>query len=87
MNALRLNDGFSVQEFEGRTGEPISTVRSLLDRAESDGLIERDLQQIKTSALGARHLDTLLQRFMPEEQNGETKSALTDTVIPIVGLP
>lgn len=87
MNALRLNDGYSVQEFEARTGEPLATVRSLLELAESDGLIERDLQQIKTTALGARHLDTLLQRFMPEEKNGVKKTTLTDTVIPIKGLP
>jgi len=53
MNALRLNDGFSVQEFEGRTGETIASVRKLLGQAESDGLITRDMQQIKTTDLGS----------------------------------
>ncbi len=86
MNALRLNGGFSVQEFEGRTGESIASVRRLVDQAQQDGLIERDLQQIKTTDLGARHLDTLLQRFMPEVLSENTKPGLTDTVIPIIGL-
>ncbi len=86
MNALRLNNGFGVQEFEGRTGETIASVRRLIDQAQQDGLIERDLQQIKTTDLGARHLDTLLQRFMPDNQDSESKTGLTGTVIPIVGL-
>lgn len=86
MNALRLNDGFTVQEFEGRTGEAIASMRQLLDQAQQDGLLERDLQQIKTTDLGARYLDTLLQRFMPDEQDKYKKAGLTDTVIPIVGL-
>ena len=86
MNALRLNTGFSVQEFEGRTGDSIASVRQLLDQAQQEGLIERDLQQIKTTDLGARHLDTLLQRFMPDEQTGTGKPSLTETVIPIVGV-
>lgn len=85
MNALRLNEGFRVQEFEGRTGEPIVTIRRLLEQAQSDDLIERDLEQIKTTELGARHLDTLLHRFMPDTQEDTGKSSLTDTVIPIVG--
>jgi len=85
MNALRLNDGFSVQEFEGRTGETIASVRKLLGQAESDGLITRDMQQIKTTDLGAQYLDTLLQLFMPSEQDSQNKAKLTDTVIPILG--
>ena len=82
MNALRLNDGFSVQEFEGRTGEPIAAVRPMLAKAEQDGLIERSLQQIKTTELGANYLDTVLQLFMESDQSTENKSGLTS--IPII---
>jgi len=67
MNALRLNEGFDIKEFEGRTGEPIVAIRSMLEKAETQGLISRDLQRIKTTELGARYLDTLLQLFMPAE--------------------
>ena len=82
MNALRLNDGFSVQEFEGRTGESIACVRHTLEKAEKDGFIERSLQQIKTTALGANYLDTVLQFFMDNDQGGDSKSVLTS--IPVV---
>ena len=82
MNALRLNDGFSVQEFEGRTGESITCVRHTLEKAEKDGFIERSLQQIKTTALGANYLDTVLQFFMDNDQGGDSKSVLTS--IPVV---
>ncbi len=89
MNALRLSEGFNVQDFEGRTGDTLASVRRLLDQAERDDLITRDLMQIKTTELGARHLDTLLQRFMPEEADGEAsvepaKSTPGATIIPIV---
>ena len=83
MNALRLNAGFSVQEFEGRTGESIASVRRILEKAEKDGLIERTLQQIKTTELGANYLDTVLQLFMDKDQGDENKSGLTS--IPVVG--
>ena len=82
MNALRLNDGFSVQEYEGRTGESIAAVRPVLEKAEQDGLIERSLQQIKTTATGARYLDTVLQLFMQSDQSRGNKSGLTG--IPVI---
>ena len=82
MNALRLNDGFSVQEFEGRTGESIASVRRTLEKAEKEGLIEYQLQQIKTTELGANYLDTVLQLFMDSDQNDDNKSGLTS--IPVI---
>lgn len=83
MNALRLNNGFSIQEFEGRTGESIAAVRGKLDKAEGDGLIERHLQQINATELGMNYLDTLLQLFMTDDESSKRKSGLTN--IPIVG--
>lgn len=79
MNALRLNEGFDIPVFQQRTGEPISVIRESLDKAEAQGLLTRSMTQIKTTALGQRHLDTLLQEFMPDNQTMPTKS-----IIPIV---
>ena len=79
MNALRLNNGFEVQDFENRTGEHISVLKTALSKAESDGLLCRDWQTIKTTELGANYLDTVLQLFMPTDQ-GSTSGG----VIPIV---
>lgn len=86
MNALRLNDGFSVDDFTGRTGEPIHVLKNALDEAEHSGLLKRDIQRIVPSTLGLRYLDTLLQAFMPEP-TGVTADATTGAnsvrVIPI----
>ena len=65
MNALRLNDGFSPHDFESRTGEPLVAIRHALDEACESGLLTRTSEQIQTTALGARYLDSLLQIFMP----------------------
>ena len=77
MNALRLNNGFDVTEFEGRTGEPIVAVRSMLDQAEQQGLIQRSLQRIQTTEHGARYLDNLLQLFMPSAKAGSRTIPIT----------
>ena len=67
MNALRLVDGFAAGLFAARTGLPLSLVHTALERAENDGLIERDWQRIKPSARGRRFLNDLLQRFLAAE--------------------
>ena len=66
LNALRLSEGFALQLFEERTGLPRVAVLSTLDRAERDGLIERDHVQVRPSLRGRRFLNDLLQRFLPE---------------------
>ena len=66
LNALRLNEGFPLQLFEERTGLPRVTILATLDRAEREGLIERDHIRVRTSARGRRFLNDLLQRFLPD---------------------
>jgi putative oxygen-independent coproporphyrinogen III oxidase len=65
MNALRLNDGFALALFEERTGLPLTAVLPELDRAERDGLIERDHRCVVPTELGRRFLNDLLERFLP----------------------
>ena len=77
MNALRLNDGFDISEFEGRTGEPIVAIRTMLEAAESQGLLTRNLRRIQTTDRGASYLDTLLQLFMPDEKTGNKTIPIT----------
>ncbi|MPZ45214.1 MAG: oxygen-independent coproporphyrinogen III oxidase-like protein [Betaproteobacteria bacterium] len=67
MNALRMTDGFALRLYEERTGLPLTSVLSLLDAAERDGLIERDHLAVRPSARGRRFLNDLLQRFLPIE--------------------
>jgi putative oxygen-independent coproporphyrinogen III oxidase len=65
LNALRLVDGFPATLFQERTGLPFSVIQRKLEKAEGDGLLERDLQRIRPSAKGQRFLNDLLERFLP----------------------
>ena len=64
MNALRLRQGFTIQMFQQRTGQTLALIEQALQRAEQRGLIERDLQMIRTTELGYTHLNELLTLFM-----------------------
>jgi oxygen-independent coproporphyrinogen-3 oxidase len=65
LNALRLVDGFPSTLFQERTGLPVTAIQKALEKAERDGLLERDLQRIRPSAKGRRFLNDLLERFLP----------------------
>jgi oxygen-independent coproporphyrinogen-3 oxidase len=66
MNALRLIEGFETPLFSERTGLPLTTVLSALERAERRGLIVRDHARIAPTLRGQRFLNDLLQIFMSE---------------------
>jgi len=66
MNALRLAEGFAVSSFVERTGLQIAAAEKPLARAEQRGLIERDAERIRPTALGRRFLNDLLELFLPE---------------------
>ena len=68
LNALRLVEGFPIEMFSARTGLPLSTLQSSLERAEAKGLIERDWQRIRPSARGRRFLNDLLGLFLRDQQ-------------------
>ncbi len=75
MNALRLNNGFSVALFEERTGMPLTSVLKQLEEAERRGLITRDHQRIAPTALGRRFLNDLLQLFLAETTDAGSQTA------------
>lgn len=82
MNALRLNDGFSIDDFRLRTGESIDGVRSIIDSLTDDGLLTRSLMRVSPTPTGLRYLDSVLENFLtPSARNG-TRA----TVIPIVNI-
>jgi oxygen-independent coproporphyrinogen-3 oxidase len=66
LNALRLVEGFAVQDFVDRAGLPVSSVDSALRDAQAQGLIERDLIRIKPTAKGLDFLSDLQALFLPE---------------------
>ena len=66
LNALRLRDGFALQDFVDRTGLPLSTVERPLREAEAKGLIERDLARVRPSARGFDFLSDLQTLFLAD---------------------
>ncbi len=64
MNALRLNEGFDSRLFTERTGLPLYIVGKSLDKAEADGLLERNDLRIRPTNLGRRYLNNLLEYFV-----------------------
>jgi oxygen-independent coproporphyrinogen-3 oxidase len=66
LNALRLRDGFALQDFAEKTGLPISALQAGLDEAERRGLIERDLLRVRPSVHGFDFLNDLQALFLAD---------------------
>lgn len=64
LNALRLVQGFPLALFTERTGLPLTVVERKLERAEREGLLERDLQRIRPTERGRHFLNALLELFI-----------------------
>ena len=65
LNATRLKEGFELQWFTDRTGLPLSAIAPALDKAQSLGLIERDLQKVRPTVRGFDMLSDLQALFLP----------------------
>jgi len=63
MNALRLNDGFTAQLYEGRTGLPWDPASAPIAEAMRLGLLVVG-ERIQPSEMGRRYLNRLLQLFL-----------------------
>ena len=66
MNALRLDQGFSIAEFTSATGLPWSAIEETVTKLVEDGLLSFDSALIRTTIKGQRYLNELLQRWLPE---------------------
>lgn len=64
MNALRLHEGFTMTQFEARTGLGAGVIAPILDRLAGRGLIEADGAIVRPTALGRAHLNTLIGEFL-----------------------
>ncbi len=67
LNALRLKDGFGLQQFSERTGLAITAIQKGLEEAERKGLIERDFSRVKPSVRGFDFLNDLQALFLPDQ--------------------
>ena len=66
LNALRLRDGFKLQDFSEKTGLPITALQPGLDEAERKGLIERNLVHVKPTERGFDFLNDLQALFLAD---------------------
>jgi putative oxygen-independent coproporphyrinogen III oxidase len=64
LNALRLKDGFELQQFCERTGLPLTAIEKPLQEAERKGLIERSLARVRPTQRGFDFLSDLQGLFL-----------------------
>jgi len=67
LNALRLKEGFELSWFTDRTGLSLSTIACALDKAQSLGLLERDLHKVWSTPRGYDLLSDVQALFLPLE--------------------
>ena len=64
LNALRLRDGFLLQDFTARTGLPLTSIEAGLQQAEQKGLITRDMVRVRPTERGFDFLSDLQGLFL-----------------------
>ena len=64
LNALRLRDGFLLQDFVARTGLPLTSIEAGLQQAEQKGLITRDMVRVRPTERGFDFLSDLQGLFL-----------------------
>ena len=64
LNSLRLKDGFNVELFETRTGQPFQVLSSKLDKAIDLDLIEIQKKWVKPTTKGFNFLNELQEIFL-----------------------
>jgi putative oxygen-independent coproporphyrinogen III oxidase len=77
LNALRLVDGFEIEGFEARTGQPWHTMAAAVDALVRRGLIEVDGMRCRASARGFAFLNDVLLEFLPESAATTELSAMS----------
>jgi oxygen-independent coproporphyrinogen-3 oxidase len=82
LNALRLTDGVPVALFAERTGFPLTILRKELDEAERRGLLARDHERIRPTALGRRFLNDLQALFLPADPRVRKRPAAVQLIGP-----
>ena len=64
LNALRLIDGVSMDDFAERTGLPAARIATALARARAQGWLQEGRQRLRTTPLGQRFLNDVIAGFL-----------------------
>jgi oxygen-independent coproporphyrinogen-3 oxidase len=73
LNALRLRDGFGLQQFVDRTGLPTSTIDRALQAAQQRGLLQLDRQQVRPTERGFDFLSDVQALFLPPRRSAAAR--------------
>jgi len=65
MNALRLEEGFTLPQFSARTGLDPTTIEATLSALVRRGLLDQENERVVTTPLGRRFLDSVVAEFFP----------------------
>jgi oxygen-independent coproporphyrinogen-3 oxidase len=66
MNALRLNDGFTLPQFASRTGLDYAQLEPQLELLCQRELLVRDRNAVRATDTGRRFLDSIIAEFFPD---------------------
>jgi len=67
LNALRLKEGFALQDYMERTGLALTSIQGGLKQAEAQGLLGRDWTRVWPTEKGFDFLSDLQTLFLPAE--------------------
>ncbi|HYM34775.1 MAG TPA: hypothetical protein VET48_05220, partial [Steroidobacteraceae bacterium] len=82
LNALRLCEGFSAEQFESRTGHTLASLGSTLSRACRLGLVEEcDQSCWRATPFGRRFLNDLQSMFLVEIPSSTTALSAPSTAV------
>jgi len=73
LNALRLNEGFALEEFASTTGLDEQALRPQLDEALRQGWLELTSGHVRTTPFGRRFLNDVIAAFLPERKRGKVQ--------------
>jgi coproporphyrinogen III oxidase-like Fe-S oxidoreductase len=66
LNALRLNEGFTLAQFTARTGIDARNLEPQLESLLQRGLLEQQGSRVRATEVGRRFLDSVIAEFFPD---------------------
>ena len=64
LNALRLNDGFALADFEAWTGLPAASIGAQLEQAQAHGWLTANDGRVVPTGLGRRFTNDVVELFL-----------------------
>jgi oxygen-independent coproporphyrinogen-3 oxidase len=74
LNALRLNDGFALEDFASTTGLDEQAIRLQLDIALRQGWLEQSSGHVRATPFGRRFLNDVIAAFLPERTHDKVQT-------------